>query len=73
MFVTARRFVGLARPKRLFFHSCDKGLSLLADNPLGIFPLLVDGAVCMSEFAAICHYLATIYGGGQLARTGRTL
>ena len=36
-------------------------------NPLGTIPLLLDGAVRMTESAAICHYLATRYGPSPLA------
>lgn len=36
-------------------------------NPLGTIPLLIDGAVRMTESAAIPHYLATRYGPTPLA------
>ena len=39
----------------------------LAHNPLGTIPLLVDGAVRMTESAAIPQYLATWYGPTPLA------
>jgi glutathione S-transferase len=39
----------------------------LAINPLGTVPLLVDGAVRMTESAAIPQYLATRYGPTPLA------
>lgn len=39
----------------------------LEENPLGTVPLLTDGAVRMTESAAICHYLATAHAGGALA------
>jgi glutathione S-transferase len=39
----------------------------LAHNPLGTIPLLVDGAVRMTESAAIPQYLATRYGPTPLA------
>ena len=35
-------------------------------NPLGTIPLLLDGAVRMTESAAICHYLATRHGPSPL-------
>jgi len=38
----------------------------LADNPLGTVPLLEDGAVRMTESAAICQYLAARHGAGTL-------
>ena len=38
----------------------------LAENPLGTVPLLVDGSTRMSESAAICQYLASRHGNGQL-------
>lgn len=38
-------------------------------NPLGTIPLLVDGAVRMTESAAIPQYLATRYGPSPLAVT----
>lgn len=38
----------------------------LADNPLGTVPLFVDGAVRLTESAAICHYLAARHSPGQL-------
>ena len=37
----------------------DKAPAFLADNPLGTVPLLVDGAVRMTESAAIGQYRAT--------------
>ncbi len=40
--------------------------SFLADNPLGTVPLLEDGAVRMTESAAICQYLAARHGDGAL-------
>jgi len=39
----------------------------LATNPLGTVPLLIDGAVRMTESAAIPQYLATRYGPTPLA------
>lgn len=36
-------------------------------NPLGTVPTLLDGDVCMTESAAICHYLATRAGPSRLA------
>lgn len=39
----------------------------LAQNPLGTIPLLIDGAVRMTESAAIPQYLATRYGPTPLA------
>lgn len=39
----------------------------LEENPLGTVPLLTDGAVRMTESAAICHYLATRDGPTPLA------
>jgi len=39
----------------------------LAINPLGTIPLLIDGAVRMTESAAIPQYLATRYGPTPLA------
>ncbi|MDV3481056.1 MULTISPECIES: glutathione S-transferase family protein [Sphingobium] len=61
--------LGIAyRLENLPFPPRDKAPAFLADNPLGTVPLLVDGAVRMTESAAICHYLATTYGGGHLAR-----
>ena len=38
----------------------------LAEHPLGTVPLLVDGAVRMTESAAICQYLATRHSPGEL-------
>ena len=38
----------------------------LALNPLGTIPLLLDGAVRMTESAAICQYLADRHGAGRL-------
>lgn len=61
--------LGIAyRLEILPFPPRDKAPAFLADNPLGTVPLLVDGAVRMTESAAICHYLATTYGDGQWAR-----
>jgi glutathione S-transferase len=39
----------------------------LQQNPLGTIPLLIDGAVRMTESAAIPQYLATRYGPTPLA------
>ncbi len=39
----------------------------LALNPLGTIPLLLEGAVRMTESAAICQYLVDRHGGGRLA------
>ena len=36
-------------------------------NPLGTIPLMLDGDTRMTEFAAICQYLATRYGPSPLA------
>jgi glutathione S-transferase len=41
--------------------------SYLEENPLGTIPLLVDGAVRMTESAAIPHYLAMVHGAGRFA------
>lgn len=38
----------------------------LQQNPLGTVPLLIDGAVRMTESAAICHYLGEKYGPSGL-------
>ena len=38
----------------------------LADNPLGTVPLLVDGDTRMTEFAAMCQYLAARHSSGTL-------
>lgn len=38
----------------------------LQENPLGTVPLLVDGAMRMTESAGICEYLAARYSPGQL-------
>ncbi|SFV11647.1 glutathione S-transferase family protein [Pseudoduganella namucuonensis] len=38
----------------------------LQQNPLGTVPLLVDGAVRMTESAAICHYLGEKHGPSDL-------
>ena len=40
--------------------------AFLAQNPLGTIPLLEDGAVRMTESAAICQYLVTRYGPSPL-------
>jgi glutathione S-transferase len=39
----------------------------LAENPLGTIPLFLDGAVRMTESAAICGYLAARYGAGEFS------
>ena len=39
----------------------------LAENSLGTIPLFVDGAVRMTESAAIAQYLATRFGEGRLS------
>ncbi|NRR29331.1 glutathione S-transferase [Oxalobacteraceae bacterium] len=40
--------------------------SYLQLNPLGTVPLMCDGAVRMTESAAICHYLGAKYGPSAL-------
>lgn len=35
-------------------------------NPLGTVPFLLDGAVCMSESAAICQYLAARFSSREM-------
>jgi glutathione S-transferase len=40
--------------------------SYFDENPLGTVPLLVDGAIRMTESAVIPHYLAMVYGQGRL-------
>ncbi len=44
-----------------------KAKEYLKLNPLGTLPLLVDGALRMTESAAIAHYLCTRYGPSPLA------
>jgi glutathione S-transferase len=39
--------------------------SYLNENPLGTVPLLVDGAIRMTESAAVLHYLAMAHGKGR--------
>jgi glutathione S-transferase len=41
----------------------------LTVNPLGTVPALVDGDTVLTESAAICHYLASVYGPTELAVT----
>ncbi|MFT3815939.1 MAG: glutathione S-transferase family protein [Acidovorax sp.] len=44
-----------------------KGPELVALNPMGKLPTLVDGDVVVTEAAAICLYLADRYAAGRLA------
>ena len=44
-----------------------KGPELVALNPMGKLPTLVDGEVVVTEAAAICLYLADRYAAGRLA------
>lgn len=44
-----------------------KGPELVARNPMGKLPTLVDGDVVVTEAAAICLYLADRYAPGRLA------
>ena len=44
-----------------------KGAELVAKNPMGKLPTLVDGDVVVTEAAAICLYLADRYAAGRLA------
>jgi glutathione S-transferase len=48
-------------------RSLERPAELLAVNSSGRTPLLVDGAVVVSEMPAICIYLADRYGYGTLA------
>jgi len=48
-------------------RSPERPPELLAVNPSGRTPLLVDGAIVVSEMPAICIYLADKYGYGTLA------
>jgi glutathione S-transferase len=48
-------------------RSSERPPELLAVNPSGRTPLLVDGQVVVSEMPAICIYLADKYGYGTLA------
>jgi glutathione S-transferase len=48
-------------------RSPDRPPKLLAANPSGRTPLLVDGAVVVSEMPAICIYLADKYSYGTPA------
>ena len=44
-----------------------KGPELVAQNPIGKLPTLVDGGVVVTESAAICLYLADRYASARLA------
>ena len=44
-----------------------KGPELVAQNPMGKLPTLVDGGVVVTESAAICLYLADRYASARLA------
>jgi glutathione S-transferase len=48
-------------------RSPERPPELLAVNPSGRSPLLIDGGVVVSEMPAICIYLADKYGYGTLA------
>lgn len=56
------------RLELLPFPPRDRAPGYLDLNPLGTIPLFLEGEARMTESAAICHYLATTYGDGQLAR-----
>ncbi len=43
-------------------HSSTRSEDYLAMNPMGRVPVMVDGAVCMFESAAILRYLGATYG-----------
>ena len=55
------------RSEMVDLRSQERPASLLAVNPSGRTPLLVDGDVAVSEMPAICIYLADRYGYGTLA------
>jgi glutathione S-transferase len=62
--------LGLAyRSMMVDLRSPERPAELLAVNRSGRTPLLVDGAVVVSEMPAICIYLADKYGYGTLAPT----
>ena len=61
----------IAQPYELKFVDIMKGAQkepeLLALNPMGKLPILLDGDVVVTEAAAICLYLADRYAPGRLA------
>lgn len=62
--------MGLAyEPVLLPFPPRVRAKTYMAENPLGTVPLLVDGAVRMTESSAICLYLTQRYAGPPLALT----
>jgi glutathione S-transferase len=61
----------IAEPYELTFVDIMKGgqkaPEILALNPMGKLPILVDGDAIVTEAAAICLYLADRYAAGRLA------
>ena len=53
--------------ERVDLGSPDRSAAFLAASPMGKVPALIDGAVAMSESAAICLYVADRYAAGTLA------
>ena len=53
--------------KMLEFPPRVQNKQFLSINPLGTVPAFFDGPTCMTESAAICHYLAMKYGPPTLA------
>lgn len=47
-----------------FAKGYNRSPDFLAINPGGKVPALTDGNICLTESAAICHYLAEKYGEG---------
>jgi glutathione S-transferase len=59
--------LGIAHQRLDFGHgyASTKSADYLAMNPMGRVPVLVDGAVCMFESAAILRYLGATYGNDE--------
>ena len=41
-------------------------------HPMGVAPVITDGALVFAESGAICEYINARYGGGRLYRTRRS-
>src|SRR5215472_14816376 len=61
------------RTELLDYDTTMKAAAYLAINPMGKVPAIRHGDVVVTEAAAICAYLATVFPEAHLAPPGRSL